>query len=197
METPFGPRLPWRENPPRKPPTRSPPRAAPPDPKPPAPLALPLGMAQVPCPFCNHPLLVRNTPPSEQYQCPSCKLWCRYPPGEEPPEPSAGDYLGSLSASEPKLERRYRPSPPLVRERRDSRFSPIPAGNTDRPQNGCETCGHTWFPRGSDLSAKCPRCGSQNVTIIPTYQPFGCVVLIAMSLVIATAAQVVVAFGTN
>ncbi len=31
---------------------------------------------------------------------------------------------------------------------------------TKRPLNRCWSCGHTWYPRGSDLSACCPRCKS-------------------------------------
>ncbi len=27
-----------------------------------------------------------------------------------------------------------------------------------RPLNACRSCGHTWYPRGSDLSRECPRC---------------------------------------
>jgi hypothetical protein len=30
---------------------------------------------------------------------------------------------------------------------------------TMRPRNGCRDCGHTWFPRGANLSVTCPRCG--------------------------------------
>lgn len=29
--------------------------------------------------------------------------------------------------------------------------------------NRCEKCGNTWFPRGFDLSGKCPSCGSVDV----------------------------------
>lgn len=28
-----------------------------------------------------------------------------------------------------------------------------------RPLNQCLECGHTWYPRGTDLSRKCPACG--------------------------------------
>lgn len=34
-----------------------------------------------------------------------------------------------------------------------------PNGRTLRPQNRCRACGHTWYPRGSNLSRKCPNCG--------------------------------------
>jgi hypothetical protein len=29
--------------------------------------------------------------------------------------------------------------------------------------NRCKNCGHTWFPRGFDLSRKCPGCGGVDV----------------------------------
>lgn len=35
------------------------------------------------------------------------------------------------------------------------RFQP-----TKRPQNRCGRCGDTWYPRGSNVSSKCPKCGS-------------------------------------
>lgn len=34
-----------------------------------------------------------------------------------------------------------------------------------RPQNICKNCDHTWYPKGHNLSQKCPECGSQNVRI--------------------------------
>jgi len=37
---------------------------------------------------------------------------------------------------------------------------------TKRPQNTCNECGHTWFPRGSDLSAVCPKCKSEKVEVV-------------------------------
>src|SRR5262245_35281 len=36
-----------------------------------------------------------------------------------------------------------------------------------RPQNTCGHCGYTWYPRGKDLSNKCPNCGSRSVGMIP------------------------------
>ena len=36
---------------------------------------------------------------------------------------------------------------------------------TKRPQNVCETCGHTWYPRGSDVSISCPNCGNRDVKL--------------------------------
>ena len=34
---------------------------------------------------------------------------------------------------------------------------------TYRPPNGCHMCGHTWHPRGSWLSSRCPSCRSTSV----------------------------------
>jgi len=34
--------------------------------------------------------------------------------------------------------------------------------NTLRPKNVCNDCGDTWYPRGRNLSNKCPNCGSSN-----------------------------------
>ena len=34
---------------------------------------------------------------------------------------------------------------------------------TKRPQNICRSCRYTWYPRGKNVSAQCPRCGSQEV----------------------------------
>ncbi len=37
----------------------------------------------------------------------------------------------------------------------------------ERPQNRCAQCEDTWYPRGRDLSKKCPTCGSDRVEIVP------------------------------
>src|SRR5262245_15118809 len=37
---------------------------------------------------------------------------------------------------------------------------------TQRPQNYCRTCGYTWYPRGKNRSANCPRCRSQDVELV-------------------------------
>jgi hypothetical protein len=29
--------------------------------------------------------------------------------------------------------------------------------------NRCKNCGHTWFPRGFDLSGKCPNCAGEDI----------------------------------
>lgn len=35
-----------------------------------------------------------------------------------------------------------------------------------RPQNICGPHGHTWFPRGKDVSTRCPVCGSPDVRLL-------------------------------
>lgn len=37
-------------------------------------------------------------------------------------------------------------------------------GATKRSQNKCVDCKYTWYPKGKDLSARCPECASVNVT---------------------------------
>lgn len=37
-------------------------------------------------------------------------------------------------------------------------------GDTLRSQNACASCGNTWYPRGKELSSRCPGCGSEAVT---------------------------------
>ncbi len=39
---------------------------------------------------------------------------------------------------------------------------------TLRGLNYCYDCDHTWYPRGHDLSMKCPHCGSDDVGDEPT-----------------------------
>lgn len=49
---------------------------------------------------------------------------------------------------------------------------------TKRSLNRCGACGDTWYPRGRELSKKCPSCGSTKVAY-----NFGCgefVVLVAL-----------------
>ncbi len=38
---------------------------------------------------------------------------------------------------------------------------------TKRPQNQCNDCAYSWFPKGKSLSNRCPNCSSQNVMIAP------------------------------
>lgn len=47
-----------------------------------------------------------------------------------------------------------------------------------RPQNCCKTCGYTWFPKGKNLSNKCPNCGSPNVQYVPNYGIGCCLVFV-------------------
>lgn len=37
---------------------------------------------------------------------------------------------------------------------------------TKRSQNKCKKCGYTWYPRGKNISLKCPNCGSSEVSIV-------------------------------
>lgn len=39
---------------------------------------------------------------------------------------------------------------------------------TKRSQNKCVDCEYTWYPKGKDLSARCPECASVNVTYAGT-----------------------------
>src|SRR5436309_769695 len=36
---------------------------------------------------------------------------------------------------------------------------------TRRPHNLCRRCGYSWYPRGKNVSAQCPRCGSEAVEL--------------------------------
>ena len=55
---------------------------------------------------------------------------------------------------------------------------------TKRPKNRCGDCRNTWFPKGKDLSDKCPRCGSDATEIDPT-QMYATLIGIAVVAVIA------------
>ena len=37
--------------------------------------------------------------------------------------------------------------------------------STYRPQNVCHSCGYTWYPRGKNVSLKCPSCGNYETGI--------------------------------
>lgn len=39
-------------------------------------------------------------------------------------------------------------------------------GQTKRPLNKCRQCGHTWYPKGQNISLKCPNCGSNEVSMV-------------------------------
>ena len=58
-----------------------------------------------------------------------------------------------------------------------------------RPQNQCNRCAYTWFPRGKHRSLRCPGCGSKDIEIVepPLRSSSGCgpVVLVAIVVVIA------------
>lgn len=43
---------------------------------------------------------------------------------------------------------------------------------TKRPLNSCNACGHTWYPRGSNLSRRCPDCKSPDVGLAPMVSTF-------------------------
>ena len=68
-----------------------------------------------------------------------------------------------------------------------------------RPQNRCNACGYTWYPRGKNVSLRCPGCGSGDVEVvtIPAAVVLGgliglsAVVLIALALPAAAALCVV------
>jgi hypothetical protein len=36
---------------------------------------------------------------------------------------------------------------------------------TKRPQNFCGACGYSWYPKGKNRAAQCPRCGSPQVEL--------------------------------
>lgn len=38
---------------------------------------------------------------------------------------------------------------------------------TYRVQNECARCEYTWYPRGSDISRRCPACKSPRVRVAP------------------------------
>lgn len=38
--------------------------------------------------------------------------------------------------------------------------------NTQRPQNICHICGHTWYPKGKNRAPRCPNCGKTNVGLV-------------------------------
>jgi hypothetical protein len=59
---------------------------------------------------------------------------------------------------------------------------------TYRPSNVCGTCSYSWQPRGHNVSASCPNCGSRNVTVP---NPFaGCGTLLLWFVGLGTAAFV-------
>ena len=62
---------------------------------------------------------------------------------------------------------------------------------TKRPQNICEDCKYTWYPRGKQVSLRCPRCGSTNTKVKPPNPltvALGIVVLIVCLIVLCPGA---------
>jgi type IV secretory pathway VirB10-like protein len=53
---------------------------------------------------------------------------------------------------------------------------------TKRSQNKCKKCGYTWYPRGKNMSLKCPSCGSSEVGFAGT--GIGVIALIVIAAVI-------------
>jgi hypothetical protein len=53
---------------------------------------------------------------------------------------------------------------------------------TKRPQNRCSKCGHTWYPRGSNRSVRCPNCGNTSVSVVGGGALLGALMLIAMGM---------------
>ena len=51
---------------------------------------------------------------------------------------------------------------------------------TKRPQNRCNACGHTWYPRGKNKSHKCPKCGDSKVRIAGAASGAGALIIAAM-----------------
>jgi hypothetical protein len=52
---------------------------------------------------------------------------------------------------------------------------------TKRSQNRCLRCGNTWYPRGKNVSSKCPNCGSTNIQSLGfDITPQGCITAVAL-----------------
>lgn len=56
------------------------------------------------------------------------------------------------------------------------------ATRTKRPQNGCGACGYSWFPKGMDVSRRCPNCGSTSVSAYPGALAIGWLMLVLIGL---------------
>ena len=53
-------------------------------------------------------------------------------------------------------------------------------------RNICEKCQYTWYPKGHDVSLKCPSCGSSQVKVLASSAPLaGCVVFVVAGVLIA------------
>jgi predicted nucleic acid-binding Zn-ribbon protein len=56
---------------------------------------------------------------------------------------------------------------------------------TKRQQNKCNSCGYTWYPRGKNISLKCPSCGGSEISIVASrIGGVGVVLLIVIGLII-------------
>ncbi len=51
---------------------------------------------------------------------------------------------------------------------------------TKRPKNVCGSCGYRWYPRGKNLSRKCPNCGSGSVSITLFEKVQGAIAVLAI-----------------
>jgi hypothetical protein len=61
--------------------------------------------------------------------------------------------------------------------------SPLRAAmKTKRSRNKCKACGNKWFPKGKNLSDKCPRCGSAEVALagLGCLGWLGCIVILVV-----------------
>ena len=175
--------------------TGAPPRAAPPSDMANTlarTVAPPSGADDVPPPVViDHPALDRppatSAPPAvpveEERECPHCAerikaraKVCRFcgrdvvevartaetPRTVEPPEPP--------ETPRPRRRSDRLVPPPPVRRFLTEDYVQVP-DDTKRPQNRCTRCGHTWFPRGHNVSAACPNCRSEGVQQIVRIAP--------------------------
>lgn len=63
-----------------------------------------------------------------------------------------------------------------------------------RPLNRCWECGHTWHPRGKDLSLRCPACGYADAyDPAPTWQRTALVVGVVATILLAVCGGIVLA----
>ncbi len=57
-----------------------------------------------------------------------------------------------------------------------------------RPLNLCGQCGHTWYPRGHNVSPKCPQCGNSAGNTVSQGRAglsgCGCVILVIVALIV-------------
>ena len=53
---------------------------------------------------------------------------------------------------------------------------------TARPQNKCDDCGDTWYPRGRNRSNRCPACGGSRVRVLSSSLPALLLLLILVAI---------------